>query len=82
MKYNADGSLTLYLQADSPGKEKESNWLPAPKGPFLVILGTYAPGEALVESRILAHTFLLQPLWSDRYWGEYRLRRQATPGAD
>jgi DNA sulfur modification protein DndE len=50
MKYNADGSLTIYLQADSPGKDKESNWLPAPKGPFLVILGTYAPGEALIES--------------------------------
>lgn len=50
MKYNADGSLTIYLQADNPGKDKEANWLPAPRGPFLVILGTYAPGEALIES--------------------------------
>jgi hypothetical protein len=50
MKYNADGSLTIYLQPDSPGKDKEANWLPAPRGPFLVILGTYAPGEALIET--------------------------------
>ena len=50
MKYNSDGSLTVYLQADNPGKDKEANWLPAPRGPFLVILGTYAPGEALIES--------------------------------
>ena len=34
LQYNADGSLTLYAGAKSPGKDKETNWLPAPKGPF------------------------------------------------
>ena len=50
MKKNADGTVTIYLQNTSPGKDKESNWLPSPKGPFLLIIGTYAPGEALIES--------------------------------
>jgi hypothetical protein len=58
MKYNSDGSLTIYLQADNPGKDKEANWLPAPKGPFLVILGTYAPGDALIESLSNPNTYV------------------------
>ena len=33
-KFNSDGSLDLYFQHDSPGQDKEANWLPAPKGPF------------------------------------------------
>ena len=50
MKKNADGSVTIYLQNTSPGKDKEANWLPSPAGPFMLILGTYAPGKALIES--------------------------------
>lgn len=50
MKKNADGSVTVYLQRESPGRDKEANWLPAPAGPFLLILGTYAPGQALLDS--------------------------------
>jgi hypothetical protein len=45
----ADGSITLYFQAKSPGKDKESNWLPAPEGPFWPILRTYGPGKAILD---------------------------------
>lgn len=43
LKKNADGSITLYLQYESPGKDLESNWLPAPKGPFWTVLRLYWP---------------------------------------
>jgi len=43
MKAGADGSTTIYIQADSPGKDKESNWLPAPKEPFYMLLRMYLP---------------------------------------
>jgi len=43
MKKNADGSLTLYVQKDSPGAEKESNWLPAPNGPIYLVMRLYWP---------------------------------------
>jgi hypothetical protein len=43
LKKNADGSLTLYLQKDSPGKDKESNWLPAPDGPIYLVMRLYWP---------------------------------------
>ncbi|SFH80483.1 DUF1254 domain-containing protein [Planctomicrobium piriforme] len=42
---NTDGSLTLYFQNESPGKEKEANWLPAPKGPFILMMRMYGPKE-------------------------------------
>ena len=42
---NADGSVDLYLQADSPGKAKETNWLPAPKAKFVPMLRLYWPKE-------------------------------------
>jgi len=43
MKKNADGSLTLYIQKDSPGKDKESNWLPAPNDLIYLVLRLYNP---------------------------------------
>jgi hypothetical protein len=43
LKFNKDGSLTLYFQHESPGKAKEANWLPAPEGPFALTLRIYWP---------------------------------------
>jgi hypothetical protein len=45
LKANADGSVDLYLQKDSPGADKESNWLPAPAGKFILMLRLYWPDE-------------------------------------
>jgi hypothetical protein len=48
LKKNADGSTTIYLQAKSPGKDKESNWLPTPAAPFYMLFRMYLPDiEAL-----------------------------------
>jgi hypothetical protein len=44
-KYSADGSLTLYFQNESPGKDLETNWLPAPKGDFIAMMRMYWPKE-------------------------------------
>ena len=46
---DADGGLTLYFQNESPGKDLEPNWLPAPKGPFWVIMRLYWPKEAALS---------------------------------
>ena len=40
---DADGGITLYVQHESPGEDKKANWLPAPKGPFFMIMRQYWP---------------------------------------
>jgi hypothetical protein len=44
-KTNPDGSVDLYFQHDSPGKDRESNWLPAPSGPFILMMRLYWPKD-------------------------------------
>ena len=50
-KFNGDGSLDLHFQNESPGAELESNWLPAPKGPFNLTMRLYAPRGAALTGK-------------------------------
>lgn len=49
MKLDADGGLTIQIQAESPGEERESNWLPAPKGPFFMAMRLYWPKDETLD---------------------------------
>jgi hypothetical protein len=49
LKANADGSVDLLIQNESPGRDRESNWLPAPRGPFALMLRTYWPKNDLLN---------------------------------
>jgi hypothetical protein len=51
LKRDSDGGLTLYIQHDSPGKDKESNWLPAPTGSFLMFMRLYWPKPEALEGK-------------------------------
>ena len=61
VKKNADGSFTMYVQHDSPGPDKESNWLPAPAGPFWLLLRNYAPSPRTVAALADPETFPTPP---------------------
>lgn len=49
LAFNGDGSLDIYIQADSPGKDKESNWLPAPKRNFEPTMRLYSPRPEVLD---------------------------------
>lgn len=49
LKYGKDGSLTIYVQHDSPGPSKVSNWLPAPAGPYNIVMRLYGPKPAALD---------------------------------
>jgi hypothetical protein len=51
LKRDADDGLTVYVQNESPGADKESNWLPAPKGPFMVAARYYWPKPELLQGK-------------------------------
>jgi len=60
LKSNPDGSTDLYVQKDSPGADKESNWLPAPTGKFILMLRMYWPDENAPS--ILDGTWTIPPV--------------------
>ena len=49
LKANPDGSVDLFIQTESPGAMRETNWLPAPEGPFVLMLRTYWPKDAILN---------------------------------
>ena len=51
LKRNEDGSLTILIQAESPGAEQESNWLPAPAGPIFLVMRLYWPKDEALDGR-------------------------------
>ncbi|MGE3873756.1 MAG: DUF1214 domain-containing protein, partial [Parvibaculaceae bacterium] len=60
LKRNADGSVDLYIQHESPGADKESNWLPAPAGKFILMLRMYWPSES--NPSILDDSWTIPPV--------------------
>jgi hypothetical protein len=60
LKTNPDGSTDLYIQKDSPGADKESNWLPAPAGKFILMLRMYWPDESAPS--IIDGTWTIPPV--------------------
>jgi hypothetical protein len=51
LQRDADGGLTLLIQNESPGKDQEANWLPAPKGPFVMAMRLYWPKEEALSGK-------------------------------
>lgn len=49
VRQNEDGSTTIYFQHESPGPDKESNWLPTPDGPFWTVLRNYGPDQSIID---------------------------------
>jgi hypothetical protein len=60
LKANPDGSIDIYIQKDSPGADKESNWLPAPDGKFYLMLRMYWPNES--DPSILDGSWTIPPV--------------------
>ncbi len=57
LTFNADGSLEIFVQPTSPGKDKESNWLPSPKGPFQPTMRIYSPRREVLDGTWMPPAF-------------------------
>lgn len=62
LEENSDGSLTIYVSAASPGKDKESNWLPAPNGPFWTVMRLYGPAPEVIDGTYKRPEYVASPL--------------------
>jgi len=51
LKRDADGGITLFVQHESPGADKEANWLPAPSGPFVAVMRLYWPKADALDGK-------------------------------
>ncbi|MGH6806380.1 MAG: DUF1214 domain-containing protein, partial [Ensifer adhaerens] len=60
LKVNADGSTDIYIQNESPGAEKEANWLPAPKDKFILMMRLYWPDDS--PPSILDGSWVIPPV--------------------
>ena len=79
LKSNPDGSVDLYIQKDSPGAAKESNWLPAPPGKFILMLRMYWPSEK--NPSILNGSWTIPAVKKIQLTGGARSRRGSAPAA-
>jgi hypothetical protein len=61
LKKDADGGYTIYIQSESPGADKEPNWLPAPKGQFFVVLRDYLPTPSVLDGSWKAPPIVKEP---------------------
>lgn len=61
LKFNDDGSLTIYVSATSPGKDNESNWLPSPSGTFWTVLRNYGPTEEIISGKYTEPKYVAKP---------------------
>lgn len=62
LQTNDNGSLVIYVSKDSPGSSKESNWLPAPDGPFWTVMRCYGPGQSIVDGNYKRPDYVAKPL--------------------
>ncbi len=60
LKKEKDGSIIIYIQTSSPGKDKESNWLPTPNAPFFIVMRMYGPDRNIIEGKYVSPQLVSQ----------------------